>query len=96
MCKGLGKSIIRDVTLKEGILHIKSNTAIYISPIKDSSKGIMLHNLITYSVWGNTIIEWGSVRLYTRSQDVDKDLELKLEPQNSVNIVALGIYSQYK
>ena len=37
MCKGLGKPIIRDVALEEGVLYIKFNKFILIDPAKDSS-----------------------------------------------------------
>ena len=55
MYKSLSKSIIRDVTLKESILHIKSNTAVDISLIEDAGKGIVFYNLIAHGVWGNTV-----------------------------------------
>ncbi len=50
MCESLGKSIIRDIILKEGILHIESNKFISIGSAKDSSKGIMSQDLIIYSI----------------------------------------------
>ena len=54
MSKGPGKSIIRDITLEEGVLHIKSDYIIYISPIKDFNKGIMPYNLIAHYIRHNT------------------------------------------
>jgi len=41
MCKGLGKPIIRDVALKEGVLYIKLNKFILIGCVIDSSIRIM-------------------------------------------------------
>ena len=54
MSKGPGKSIIRDITLEEGVLHIKSDYIIYISPIKDSGEGIISYNLIAHYIRRNT------------------------------------------
>jgi len=39
--ESLSKSIIRDITLKEGVLHIKSNSVIYVRLVKDFSEGIV-------------------------------------------------------
>ena len=50
MCKGLSKPIIRDVTLEEGVLHIKSNTAIYVGLVEDFGEGIVSYDLIAHSV----------------------------------------------
>ena len=54
MCKGLGKPIIRDVALKEGVLYIKSNKFISIGPAIDSSIGIVSQDLVAYSIWSST------------------------------------------
>jgi hypothetical protein len=50
MYKGLGESIIRDITLEESILYIKLDYVINIYPIKDSSKRIVSHDLIIYYI----------------------------------------------
>ena len=50
MCKGLSESIIRDVTLEEGVLHIESNKLVSVGCTEDPSGGVMPHYLVTYRI----------------------------------------------
>jgi hypothetical protein len=52
--KGLGKPIIRDVALEEGVLHIESNKFISIGPAEDSGVGIVSQDLIAHSIGSST------------------------------------------
>jgi hypothetical protein len=54
VCKGPSKSIIRDVTLEEGVLHIKPNKLISISYAKDPSEGVMPQHPVTYRIRSST------------------------------------------
>jgi hypothetical protein len=50
MRKGLSEPIIKDITFKESVFHIKLNYIINVRTIKDSSKRIVSYNLITHYI----------------------------------------------
>jgi hypothetical protein len=48
--EGLSEPIIGDITLEESVLYIKLDYIVNIRTIKDSSEGIVSHDLVTYYI----------------------------------------------